>query len=168
MAAASGPAFAHGGGLDARGCHTQRSTGEYHCHPGPSGDARVIDGDTIVINGKHIRLQGIDAVESAQTCGRDGGRWPCGRHAGFALARFIHGRALECRAVDRDDYGRIVAICFADGVDINEWMVREGWAVAYRKYSTAYVEAEESARAAKRNIWSGTFTMPEAYRHKRR
>ena len=174
----AGTALAHGGGLDRYGCHNNRKTGDYHCHRGGSerlntgqsqGQVTVIDGDTIQMRGRRIRLQGVDAVESAQLCRRPNGeRWPCGRHAAFALADFIGEQAVECTQHGNDAYGRALATCSVSSGSINEWLVRQGWAVAYTRYSTAYVEAEAEARNAKRNIWSGTFTNPERFRHRNR
>ena len=92
----------------------------------------VIDGDTIRDGGKRIRLHGIDAPESAQTCKDEAGRtWSCGAAATDALRTFIGGSKIECRQIGTDRYGRIVAICYKDGIDINAWLVRNGWAVAY-------------------------------------
>ncbi|MGQ0586627.1 MAG: thermonuclease family protein [Gammaproteobacteria bacterium] len=178
LAAFAGSAFAHGGGLNRDGCHTNRKTGEYHCHraapqdPIPtatfSGTVSVTDGDSLKMRRREIRLFGIDAVEHDQPCVRDGQRWACGVAAARALRALLKGQTLECQDYGRDKYGRTLAVCTAGGVDVNDWMVREGWAVAYKRYSTRYVEAENSARDAKKNIWSGKFTMPETYRHRKR
>lgn len=129
-----------------------------------AGRASVIDGDTIDIHGERIRLHGIDAPEGAQRCYRDGELWPCGRRAAFALADHIGARTVRCEPRDRDRYGRIVAVCFAGGADIGAWMVRQGWALAYRRYSTAYVDEEDTARAARAGLWEGTFTAPWDWR----
>jgi endonuclease YncB( thermonuclease family) len=129
-----------------------------------AGRATVIDGDTLEIHGTKIRLLGIDAVEAPQKCGSGSDQWPCGRRAAFALSDLIGEKPLRCEPRDRDRYGRTVAMCFLSELDVNEWMVRQGWAVAYARYSTAYVEVEATARAARRNIWSGEFTRPDEYR----
>ena len=110
-----------------------------------TGPARVIDGDTLDVGGVRIRLYGIDAPESKQSCQAGGKRWSCGREATRALAGRIGGRSVSCQERDRDRYGRIVAVCSASGTDLNAWMAVEGWAFAYRRYSNAYV-AEESGR----------------------
>ncbi|MGI8740440.1 MAG: thermonuclease family protein [Gammaproteobacteria bacterium] len=75
---------------------------------------------------------------------------------------------IQCSARDRDNYDRMLAVCDIAGEDLNAWMVRQGWAVAYTRYSKDYVEQEKEARAMKRNIWSGTFVLPEDYRHRGR
>lgn len=129
-----------------------------------TGQASVIDGDTIEIHGDRIRLHGIDAPESAQTCQRDGQAWRCGAAAANALDRAIGRQTVRCRETDRDRYGRIVAVCTAGGTDLNEWMVVNGWAMAYRRYSTDYVPAERQARADQDGIWATTFTPPWEWR----
>jgi endonuclease YncB( thermonuclease family) len=130
-----------------------------------NGVANVIDGDTVEIRSVRIRLHGIDAPESRQLCTRPSGQtWRCGQQAALALSDRIGRRSVSCVARDTDRYGRIIAVCSQDGVDLNAWMVAEGWAVAYRQYSRDYVKDETEARRAGRNIWSGTFVMPWDWR----
>ena len=129
-----------------------------------TGQASVIDGDTIEIHGQRIRLFGIDAVESRQRCSRGGKQWNCGKDSAFALADRIGRSAIDCRGVERDRYDRLVAVCFKGSEDLNRWMVEQGWAVAYRRYSMDYVKAEEAAKAAGRGLWSGSFEMPWDWR----
>lgn len=174
----AGTALAHSGELDKRGCHNNRKTGEYHCHrsgaePLNSGESsgrvsRVIDGDSIRIGRIEYRLHGVDAVEGDQLCRRaDGEPWPCGSQARRALGKLVAKQTVTCVHHGKDGYGRTLATCAtASGEEINDWLVRQGWAVAYRRYSGKYVEAEAEAKAARRNIWSGKFTNPE--RHRRR
>lgn len=130
------------------------------------GFASVVDGDTIDIHGNHIRLYGIDAPESTQWCLDEiGKRWNCGQKAAFALSDFVGRNAtLRCDQKDTDKYGRAVAICYMRGVDVNAWMVLHGHAVAYRRYSTDYVQEEKEARAAHTGIWAGKFIMPWDWR----
>ena len=129
------------------------------------GRASVIDGDTIEIRGTRIRLNGIDAPESRQSC-RDGHgvSYACGRQAAFALSDKIGSRNVSCEVLDHDPYGRSVAACSSAGADVNAWMVASGWALAYREYSTAYVSAEAQAKAARVGIWRGKFTPPWEWR----
>ena len=127
--------------------------------------ASVTDGDSLEIRGTRIRLHGIDAPESRQLCTRPSGQsWRCGQQAALALSDRIGRRSVSCVARDIDPYERSIAVCSQDGVDLNAWMVREGWAVAYRRYSRDYVRDEADARRAGRNIWSGTLVMPWDWR----
>lgn len=127
--------------------------------PSPSaitGPVRVVDGDTIVLGQTRIRLEGIDAPESGQTCKRRWlGSWACGTVATAALARMIEGHEVFCEPAGLDKYGRTLATCFAGGIDVNAEMVRQGMAWAYVKYSVRYVTHEAEARAQKIGIWQG-------------
>jgi endonuclease YncB( thermonuclease family) len=133
------------------------------------GPATVIDGDTLEIRGQRIRLHGIDAPESAQTCTDPAGRsWRCGQRAALALSERIGRATVTCEPKDRDRYGRIVAVCSSAGRDLNAWMVENGWALAYRDYSRDYVDAEAAARVTRAGIWSGSFDAPWDWRRGRR
>jgi len=128
------------------------------------GQARVIDGDTLGVAGQRIRLHGIDAPESRQLCRKDGERWRCGKDATSALKAFLRGRPVSCEELDRDRYRRIVAKCAVEKADIGEWMVSQGWAVAYYLYSYEYSRAEQRAKSARRGIWAGEFEKPWEWR----
>jgi endonuclease YncB( thermonuclease family) len=128
------------------------------------GIASVIDGDTIEIHGTRIRLTGIDAPESRQFCEHKGEKWLCGKAAAMALADHIAGRTVDCRSRGTDRYGRTLAVCLLGSEDINGWLVMNGWAMAYRHYSTAYVGEEDAAKAAKRGIWTSVFIAPWDWR----
>lgn len=165
------PAQAHPGRTDGNGCHHDRKTGEYHCHSPNTlerqgvGTASVIDGDSIDIHGQRYRISGIDAPESRQLCQDASGKpYRCGQIAANALAALIGRRAVSCVKVDVDRYQRIVARCSVAGTDIGDYMVSHGLAVAYRRYSAAYVAEEESARTSAMGIWAGTFDMPWDWR----
>lgn len=133
-----------------------------------SGKAKVVDGDSLEIREHRIRLWGIDAPEFKQTCVRGEQRWDCGYAATDALRRHLEGATVKCVTVDKDDYGRLVAKCSKNQRSVNEWLVREGWATDFTRYSQgAYADAQCKARSAKRGIWSGTFETPERYRHRR-
>ncbi len=133
------------------------------------GRATVTDGDTIRIREHRIRLHGIDAPESGQTCQDTAGRnYRCGQKAALALSDMIGQQTVSCEERDIDRYARIVAVCFAGGVDLNDWLVRQGWAVAYTRYSRDYAGAEDEANVERRGIWSGKFTHPEEWRRGQR
>ena len=137
-------------------------------HAQQSGRASVTDGDSLEIAGQRIRLHGIDAPEWKQSCQADGRQWLCGQAAARALKKRIGGRSVTCTPRDRDRYGRVVAACRAGGVDLNVWMVAQGWALAYRRYSTAYVDEEQAAKSAKRGVWRGQFIAPWEWRRGKR
>ncbi len=136
-----------------------------------TGKPRIIDGDTIEIAGQRIRLHGIDAPESDQTCVVDNKRWPCGTNATLALSSMISTNWVSCRERDRDRYGRIVAVCNLagpQGPDVNAMMVAEGWALAYRRFSTDYVKDEAGAQRARKGVWRGDFIRPWDWRRGKR
>jgi len=99
-----------------------------------TGRASVIDGDTIEIHGQRIRLFGIDAPESRQSCEAGGQTYRCGQHAALALADHVGQRVVACEQRDVDRYGRVIAVCRAGGEDLNAWLVSQGWALAYQRY----------------------------------
>ncbi|OYR13319.1 thermonuclease family protein [Brucella grignonensis] len=133
-----------------------------------SGSVRVLDGDTVAMGVVRIRLHGIDAPEDGQTCQlTDGTEWDCGKAATDRLVEVIADRSLECSPVDRDRYGRIVADCFAEGINIGEALVRSGLAWAYRRYSLDYVPSETAAKAARRGVWQSPSIAPWDWRKQR-
>jgi endonuclease YncB( thermonuclease family) len=131
-----------------------------------TGPVRVIDGDTLDLAGTRIRLWGIDAPETRQTCeGRDGQTYECGRDSRAVMIELTRDRAVTCDARDNDRYGRVVAVCRTDAGDINAAIVRRGWAVDWPRYSHgAYNREQEAARSEKLGIWSGRFEMPWEWR----
>lgn len=128
------------------------------------GVASVIDGDTLEIHDQRIRLHGIDAPESGQSCEKDGKQYRCGQQAALALADKIGQALIRCEQRDIDRYKRTVAVCRLGVEDLNGWMVRQGWAIAYRQYSRDYVDDESAAQAAKAGIWAGRFIEPSKWR----
>lgn len=134
------------------------------------GRASVIDGDTIEIGGERIRLNGVDAPESWQRCTKAGKEYRCGKEAAVALDEWLAAsRPTRCEFVERDRYKRFVGICFrADGASVADWLVRNGWALDWPRYSDGeFAEAQEEARGAKRGVWRGAFEQPCEARAKR-
>ena len=116
------------------------------------GSARLVDGDTVEVRGQMVRLFGIDAPETAQTCEASGRRYPCGRLAAETLAKLIAGRTVTCEGDERDRYDRLIGWCRAGGTDLNREMVRLGWAVAFRQFTDVFLEEELDAAKAARPV----------------
>jgi len=129
------------------------------------GAASVIDGDTIEIRGERIRLDAIDAPESSQLClDAAGNRFLCGQKSAFLLAGMIGRSTVACQPKGRDRYKRTIAVCFKGGINLNAWIVAQGWAVAFRKYGNDYIDEEDEARIKSRGMWAGSFEMPWDWR----
>ena len=129
------------------------------------GVARLIDADTLAIGEERIRIAGIDAPERAQRCTRaDGRRFACGERAEDVLRALIGGRAVRCEGDSRDAYGRLIGVCTVGGVDLGGALVRQGWALAFVRFSDAYVSAEAAARAERQGLWAGRFDAPWDWR----
>ena len=134
----------------------------------PAG-ARVIDGDTLRVNGERVRLAGMDAPERRQTCQRSNGAvYGCGIEASRHLRRLIGGYRVACEGLARDRYGRMVAVCRAGAIDLGRRMVADGWAVDAARYRPNYATEEAAARAARRGLHAGRFVPPAAWRRGRR
>lgn len=130
-----------------------------------AGTAKVIDGDSLNLDGTEIRLFGIDAPEARQICtDKAGNPYSCGREATRALRRLIAGRPLTCQVEVLDRYGRSVARCRAGTIDVNLKMVETGWAVAYHSQALEFSAAEDQARAARKGLWQGLFDRPRDWR----
>jgi endonuclease YncB( thermonuclease family) len=130
------------------------------------GRATVVDGDTIEVQRQRIRLDGIDAPESQQTClGADSKLYFCGSKAALALADFLRDATVRCKAVGYDQYRRIVARCSARGEDLASVLVRSGWALDWPRYSGGeYGLDQKAAQAARRGMWAGKFVEPWNWR----
>jgi endonuclease YncB( thermonuclease family) len=131
-----------------------------------TGQASVVDGDTLEIHGIRIRLWGIDAPESSQLCrGEDSSRYRCGAEAANDLDTFIGRRTTSCVPINLDRYGRTVATCSVDGADLGEWLVHNGLALDWLQYSKAkYAAIQREAEQAGRGIWKGSYVEPWLYR----
>lgn len=127
---------------------------------GVTGHAHVIDGDSLVVGGRELRLKGIDAPEGRQHCTRNGADWACGEDARRHLQALIGGHTVICRAVESDRFHRLLAVCEVDGRTLNAAMVEDGFAVSYGNYRAE----EDRARSARRGIWAGEFERPREWR----
>lgn len=136
------------------------------CEPGEtiSGPARVIDGDSLEIGGISIRLFGVDAFERRQACTRNGGAWRCGEAAARRLEELVGSAPIVCTRKDIDRYGRSVARCLNGSSDLAAEIARAGLGLAYRQYSTDYIEEEAEAQASRRGAWAGDFAAPWDWR----
>ena len=145
------------------------------------GHVQVVDGDTLVMFNRaetRVRLHGIDAPETRQLCENEiGEKYSCGQQATARLRKLLgietndryafSSAKVTCTGANTDRYGRLIAVCKTANTDINRYMVDQGLALAYRKYSEDYVQEENRARKNKRGIWKGKFTKPwEWRRHK--
>jgi endonuclease YncB( thermonuclease family) len=134
------------------------------------GQAVIIDGDTLEIHGTRIRLWGIDAPESNQLCQNAiSERYRCGQKAANSLDAFIERRPVQCVEVDRDRYARAVAVCTVAGVDLAEWLVKNGLALDWPRYSQgAYAIVQSEAKQKNIGLWGGRFNEPWRYRECRK
>lgn len=134
-----------------------------------SGHASIVDGDTFDVGPIRIRLNGIDAPEIGQTCGRaGGGKWDCATAAANRLEALIAGGPVDCVALEQDPYGRVVATCRSTASqDLGRALVKEGLGWAFRRYSQVYVDEEGPAQAARLGIWQGAAEAPWEYRENR-
>jgi len=82
------------------------------------------------------------------------------------LKKFINNRAIKCTSENKDRYNRYLSTCYLKKIDINSWLVKNGYAVAYKKYSKKYIFEEQFAKKNKLGIWQGTFQNPEEWRKK--
>ena len=125
---------------------------------------KIVDGDTIHLNGKKIRFTGIDTPELKQTCVKAGVSDPCGVTARQILIDKIGNNTVECIIEGQDQYKRSLAECFVNKESLSSYLVRKGYAFAYRKYSKKFVSQENLAKKDKLGLWAGTFEMPWDWR----
>ena len=141
-----------------------------------SGIPKVVDGDTVHINSHKFRLEGIDAPEMRQQCKKESFKissligftfykdYSCGRVSKEKLITKIKTSEIKCISSSKDRYKRYIATCFKGKTNLNQWMVRNGFAIAYRRYSKKYVPDEEFAKENKLGLWQGKFMEPEKWR----
>ena len=130
-----------------------------------SQELKVVDGDTIHLNGEKIRFTGIDTPELKQTCIKEGAiENPCGLTAKKILIDKIGNNKVKCISEGKDQYKRILAECFVNNESLSSYLVRSGYAFAYRKYSKNFIPDEDYARINKLGMWSMEFDYPWDYR----
>jgi len=129
-----------------------------------SQELRVVDGDTIHLNGEKIRFTGIDTPELKQTCVKEGFIDPCGVTAKEILVNKIGDNKVECISEGKDQYKRTLAECFVNNESLSSYLVRSGYAFAYRKYSKKFIPDEDYAKLNKKGMWSMKFVYPWDYR----
>ena len=141
-----------------------------------NGIPKVVDGDTVHISEFKIRFEGIDAPEIRQQCKKEKLKissiigytfyknYNCGEVSKEKLEAKIDGSKIKCISSGKDRYNRYLAKCFKNRTNLNQWMVRNGYAVAYRRYSNEYVSDEDFAKKNKLGLWQGKFLIPEKWR----
>ena len=134
------------------------------CNVSSANNLKVVDGDTIILNGEKIRFSGIDTPELKQICLQDDQEIGCGMFAKMLLVKKIGNNTPECISEGKDVYKRTLAECFVNGKSLSKFLVRSGYAFAYRKYSTKFIEDEDFAKANKLGMWAMTFQYPWDFR----
>ena len=129
-------------------------------------NVQITDGDTIKINGEKIRFSGIDTPEMKQTCIENGIVNPCGVTAKKILIDKISNNEVICISEGKDQYKRILAECFVNDESLSSYLVRSGYAFAYRRYSKKFIADEEYAKSNKIGMWSMNFDYPWDWRKK--
>ena len=125
----------------------------------------ISDGDTLKIWNQAIRLEGIDAPETAQTCTKkDGTVWKCGEASANYLQKITRGKEISCQGTKTDHYDRLLATCFIEQMNLNQHLIEQGWAVAYIEYSDTYIRQEREAQQLNKGIWDTNFIRPAAFR----
>lgn len=130
-----------------------------------TGSYRIIDGDSLVLNGQEIRLLGIDAPEYRQNCNlENGASYPCGKQSREALVRLAKSGKLTCKGWEEDKYQRLLATCYSDDRNINLLMVEEGWALSFGSYEGSQARAQRDLKG----VWQGGFDKPSVWRENER
>ena len=127
----------------------------------------VTDGDTIRIGEERIRFSGIDAPEMKQTCLYQEIEFNCGEFSKNLLIEKIADQEVSCIRESKDQYGRTLAECFVGKESLSSYLVREGYAFAYRKYSDKFIDDEEYAQSKGNGMWSMEFILPWEYRRQK-
>ena len=134
------------------------------CNISFADNLKIVDGDTIVLNGEKIRFSGIDTPELKQTCMNGDQKVFCGKLAKMLLVKKIGNKTPECIREGRDVYKRTLAECFINGESLSAFLVRSGYAFAYLKYSDKFIKDEEFVKKNKLGMWSMKFEYPWDFR----
>ena len=134
------------------------------CNVSFADNLKIVDGDTIVLNGEKIRFSGIDTPELKQTCMKGEEKVFCGMFAKMILIKKIGNEIPNCKKEGVDVYKRVLAECFVNGESLSGFLVRSGYAFAYRKYSKKFIKDEEFAKENKLGMWSMEFEYPWDFR----
>ena len=134
------------------------------CNISFADNLKIVDGDTIVLNGEKIRFSGIDTPELRQTCMNGDQKVFCGKLAKMLLVKKIGNKTPECIREGKDVYKRTLAECFINGESLSAFLVRSGYAFAYLKYSDKFIKDEEFAKKNKLGMWSMKFQYPWDFR----
>ena len=134
------------------------------CNVSFANNLKIVDGDTIVLNGEKIRFSGIDTPELKQTCMNGNQKVFCGMFAKMLLVKKIGNEIPQCIREGKDTYKRTLAECFINGESLSVFLVRSGYAFAYRKYSDKFIKEEEFAKKDKLGMWSMKFQYPWDFR----
>ena len=129
-----------------------------------SQDIKITDGDTIKINGEKIRFSGIDSPELKQTCIKNDANNSCGLKAKQILIDKISDNNVVCVKEGKDRYKRTLAECFVNDESLSSYLVRSGYAFAYRRYSKKFIAEEDYAKFNKLGMWSMEFEYPWNFR----
>ncbi|MCP1849393.1 MULTISPECIES: thermonuclease family protein [unclassified Bradyrhizobium] len=134
---------------------------------GVRGLPQIVDADTVYIGQTKIRFSGVDAPETEQICLDSAGKnWKCGLEAKERLQAFSNNREWVCQLSGQDVYRRSLGVCTINGENVSRWLVRNGWALDFHRYSTDFVDDEDFAREHRRGLWSGAFIAPWDWRHR--
>jgi len=133
-----------------------------------ANNLKITDGDTIILNGEKIRFSGIDTPELKQICTLGNIEIFCGNLASIVLKEKIGNEIVTCeREPEKDFFGRTLGECFINGDSLSKFLVSNGYAFAFIKYSKKFVEDEKYAKENNLGLWAMEFEYPWDFRKKK-